>query len=155
PRPRPSGGGVENLPRHQLRQYRLPTVRRERVGCAGVGAAGSGAVGAHRGVIGSDHLNSGEDRVRKFTAARRGWERVQAIVSAGGWPARLARAFGNPMTVIVEKIDVEVSAPLESPLRLAFASDFHAGPTTHPELIAHACDALESLAPDALLLGGD
>jgi predicted MPP superfamily phosphohydrolase len=41
------------------------------------------------------------------------------------------------------------------PLRLAFASDFHAGATTHPKLLAAACDALAEFEPDVLLLGGD
>jgi predicted MPP superfamily phosphohydrolase len=41
------------------------------------------------------------------------------------------------------------------PLRIAFASDFHAGPTTHPDLWAAACDALDRAKPDVVLLGGD
>ncbi|HEU4630658.1 MAG TPA: metallophosphoesterase, partial [Gemmatimonadaceae bacterium] len=40
-------------------------------------------------------------------------------------------------------------------LRVAFASDFHAGPTTHPSLLRAACDALARARPDVLLLGGD
>jgi predicted MPP superfamily phosphohydrolase len=38
---------------------------------------------------------------------------------------------------------------------VAFASDFHAGATTSPAVLDAACRALESLAPDVLLLGGD
>jgi predicted MPP superfamily phosphohydrolase len=41
------------------------------------------------------------------------------------------------------------------PLRIAFASDFHAGPVTSRDLLRHACDALAALRPDVLLLGGD
>jgi predicted MPP superfamily phosphohydrolase len=44
------------------------------------------------------------------------------------------------------------SAP---PIRVAFASDLHAGPTTHPRLVAVACRALAEAEPDLLLLGGD
>jgi predicted MPP superfamily phosphohydrolase len=40
-------------------------------------------------------------------------------------------------------------------VRLAYASDFHAGPTTDPDVIAQACKALRSTHPDAVLLGGD
>ena len=40
-------------------------------------------------------------------------------------------------------------------LTVAFASDFHAGPTTDPEILRRACDALRASAPDVLLLGGD
>jgi uncharacterized protein len=39
--------------------------------------------------------------------------------------------------------------------RIAYASDFHAGPTTHPVLLAAACAALREAQPDLLLLGGD
>ena len=41
------------------------------------------------------------------------------------------------------------------PLRIAFASDLHAGPATHPRLVADACRALADARPDLLLLGGD
>jgi hypothetical protein len=40
-------------------------------------------------------------------------------------------------------------------LRLAFASDFHIGPTTPPVLLDQAFEQLARFAPDALLLGGD
>ncbi len=40
-------------------------------------------------------------------------------------------------------------------LRAAFASDFHAGVTTDPDLLRRACQALELAKPDLLLLGGD
>lgn len=43
----------------------------------------------------------------------------------------------------------------EAPLRIAFASDFHAGATTGNALLADACRALDALDPDVLLLGGD
>jgi len=44
---------------------------------------------------------------------------------------------------------------LPRPLRIAFASDLHAGRTTHPELFSQVLNQLELLAPDVLLLGGD
>lgn len=40
-------------------------------------------------------------------------------------------------------------------LRIAFASDFHAGPTTPPALLDAAVDALAAAQADLLLLGGD
>jgi predicted MPP superfamily phosphohydrolase len=40
-------------------------------------------------------------------------------------------------------------------IRIAFASDLHAGPATHPGLIAEACRALAAARADLLLLGGD
>jgi predicted MPP superfamily phosphohydrolase len=41
------------------------------------------------------------------------------------------------------------------PFTLAFAADFHAGPTTDPTVLREACAALRAAAPDVLLLGGD
>jgi predicted MPP superfamily phosphohydrolase len=46
------------------------------------------------------------------------------------------------------------SAPLPA-LRIAYASDFHAGPTTDPALLQRAVAALHEARPDVLLLGGD
>lgn len=43
----------------------------------------------------------------------------------------------------------------ERPLRIAFASDLHAGPTTHPSLLDEAFDVLAATAADVILLGGD
>jgi predicted MPP superfamily phosphohydrolase len=52
-----------------------------------------------------------------------------------------------------------VSLPKEKLLRaaltIAFASDFHAGPTTHPEIFAEFFGKLADSRPDVLLLGGD
>jgi uncharacterized protein len=44
---------------------------------------------------------------------------------------------------------------LHSPLVIAFASDFHAGPTTHPKMFSKLIDELIEKQPDVLLLGGD
>ncbi len=40
-------------------------------------------------------------------------------------------------------------------LKIAFASDLHAGPTTHPSVLDEAFAALAAAEPDVLLLGGD
>jgi hypothetical protein len=52
---------------------------------------------------------------------------------------------------------VEVGKPLgeASHLRVAFASDLHAGRLTPTGTIASACEALMEAAPDLILLGGD
>jgi predicted MPP superfamily phosphohydrolase len=44
---------------------------------------------------------------------------------------------------------------LPVPLTMAFASDFHAGPTTHPEVFRRLMQELRVCRPDILLLGGD
>jgi predicted MPP superfamily phosphohydrolase len=43
----------------------------------------------------------------------------------------------------------------DKPLVIAFASDLHAGPTTHPEIFSDLFDKLAEIRPDVLLLGGD
>jgi predicted MPP superfamily phosphohydrolase len=40
-------------------------------------------------------------------------------------------------------------------LRVAYASDFHAGPTTDPHVVSAACAAIDAAKPDLVLLGGD
>ncbi len=96
------------------------------------------------------------DGVSRFriTARKRASERVQAIIGGNGWPGRL---FGTPRDVTTTEHDIRLADwPQDAPpLRIAFASDFHAGPTTHPDLWAAACDALESARPDIVLVGGD
>ena len=78
---------------------------------------------------------------------------------AGSWPARLARPLGLGGRLHVTHHDVRLpAAPPGAPagaLRVAFASDLHAGPGTHPGLVEQACRALAALRPDLLLLGGD
>lgn len=44
---------------------------------------------------------------------------------------------------------------LARPLKIAFASDFHAGPATHPAIFAELFAHLQAEQPDLLLLGGD
>jgi predicted MPP superfamily phosphohydrolase len=91
----------------------------------------------------------------------RGWrslsEQVQRLLTPTDWPARLAAGLGAPTDVQVERHEVRLSEPLGdgSILRIAFGTDFHAGPTTSYEILQSAARALESEAADALLLGGD
>jgi predicted MPP superfamily phosphohydrolase len=97
--------------------------------------------------------------------ARRGrynpfWRRagIAAIdmALAGGWAARWSHRLGLHGRLRVSKHDVQLpSAVLRTPLVLAFASDFHAGQTTHPDLFAALVDELIARRPDVLLLGGD
>ena len=76
----------------------------------------------------------------------------------GRWATRTAYALGlqsgRPVHVDRHKIPVSRSSATR-PLRVAFASDFHAGTTTSARVLASACAALEALEPDVLLLGGD
>lgn len=76
----------------------------------------------------------------------------------GRWATRLSYAVGlqsgRPIHVDHRKVPVS-RASATRPLRVAFASDFHAGATTSARVLADACAALDALEPDVLLLGGD
>jgi predicted MPP superfamily phosphohydrolase len=96
-------------------------------------------------------------RARHLSAWRRVTEVWYDVVYRGGWPARLARVLGLQGTVRVTTHTFPVSGSRRSAgsIRIAFASDLHAGPATHSALIAEACRALADAKPDLLLLGGD
>lgn len=65
--------------------------------------------------------------------------------------------LGLQGSLSIKRIDIDLTPArrLQAPLTLAFASDFHAGPTTHPAVYSAMFEALESIAPSVLLLGGD
>ena len=97
-------------------------------------------------------------RSQARTRRGRAWDRVQlglAYLLAGGWAARLARSLGLQGRVTTSTHTIEIDGLRERSLRVAFASDFHAGATTHPELHRQACTALLAMEPDIILLGGD
>ena len=84
-------------------------------------------------------------------------ERALGWLYAGGWPARAwARVPGATRVTLVEKrIEVAGRPAGRAPLRLAFASDLHLGPTTPHEVLDNAFDLLRAAKPDLLALGGD
>jgi predicted MPP superfamily phosphohydrolase len=57
----------------------------------------------------------------------------------------------------VTRYDVSLAKEkqLRVPLTIAFASDLHAGPTTHPAIFSDLFAKLADIRPDVLLLGGD
>jgi predicted MPP superfamily phosphohydrolase len=76
----------------------------------------------------------------------------------GRWATRIFDAIGlqSGRPVYVDQHSVTGARPAAArPLRVAFASDFHAGATTAERVLASACAQLEALQPDVLLLGGD
>jgi uncharacterized protein len=74
-----------------------------------------------------------------------------------GFFAKWSYRFGlhGKLRVTSHEIRLPREKALVAPLLLAFASDFHAGPTTHPELFANLIDEVNRQRPDVLLLGGD
>ena len=61
---------------------------------------------------------------------------------------------GN-LKVTTHIISLPPEMPISAPLTVAFASDFHAGPTTDPEIYARLAQELMERQPDVVLLGGD
>ena len=79
------------------------------------------------------------------------------VLYRSGWAARMCFDLGLSAQVYTVEHEVEAAAWPAGvpPLRVAFGSDFHAGPTTDPRLLQRACQALCDARPDVLLLGGD
>ena len=84
-------------------------------------------------------------------------ERALGWLYAGGWPARAwARVPGATRVTLIEKrVEITGRPPGRAPLRVAFASDLHLGPTTPHEVLDNAFDLLRAAKPDVLALGGD
>jgi uncharacterized protein len=96
-----------------------------------------------------------DPRVRNYKGRRHLWERFQAMITRGEWPARLAQRMGATSPVEVRSYRFDLLPPSTPPLRISFASDFHAGPTTPREALDASFAALRASSPDVLLLGGD
>ncbi len=98
----------------------------------------------------------GEGAVRNYSPWRRIWEGAQRALTPTPWPADVGLLFRHSSTVSIEAHELALRAlPAGTALRLAFASDFHAGPTTSDTLLDAAIDALIAARADLLLLGGD
>ena len=67
----------------------------------------------------------------------------------------IARALRTRVVVRHEQFTLPKSLGSATTLRVGFASDFHAGPTTPTRIIERACEALAEARPDLVLLGGD
>lgn len=96
-------------------------------------------------------------RGRNYTPLRGAAELVMRAAYHGGWPARAWDRV--PGKARVERLDhallLDPGRPRATPLRLAFASDLHIGPTTPRSVLDRAFSLLSGAAPDVLILGGD
>ena len=72
----------------------------------------------------------------------------------GGLVARWSYGCGLHGTLRVTSLELE-NTTLSEALVVAFASDFHAGPSTHPAVFKTLVDELKAVEPHVLLLGGD
>jgi predicted MPP superfamily phosphohydrolase len=95
--------------------------------------------------------------VRNFTAVHRFFETVQAVVTAGRWPAHLAELLGVTPGVepIYQTVAVRSTLGQAERLRIAFGADWHAGSSTSLRTLRQAVAAIEAAKPDVTLLGGD
>jgi predicted MPP superfamily phosphohydrolase len=92
-----------------------------------------------------------------YSSARHAVEWALDLAYRGHWPARLVRALGMQRRVHVRHHRIATARWPRGvrPLRIAFASDLHAGPTTHPSLLDEAFEVLAASSADVILLGGD
>lgn len=100
-------------------------------------------------------LRAHPGRGLRYTAARGLAESVLRVAYAGGWPARLWERIPAAAEVQVVRRRVAAPAPRRAPLRVAFASDLHLGPTTSRRTLDAAFQRLAEAEPDLLVLGGD
>jgi predicted MPP superfamily phosphohydrolase len=96
-------------------------------------------------------------RALRLSAKKRRLERLYDYAYTGGWPSWLARPLGLQGRLRLARHDITLASHGAAipPLRIAFASDLHGGPGTHPATIRRACRWLADAKPDLLLLGGD
>jgi len=96
-------------------------------------------------------------RGRHNSRSRRFSETAINSILRRTWITKLSYWCGlhGKLRVTSHEIRIPAEKQLPAPLVLAFASDFHAGPTTHPKVFSTMLDELIGRKPDVLLLGGD
>jgi predicted MPP superfamily phosphohydrolase len=96
-------------------------------------------------------------RALHLSVRKQRMERLYDFAYFGGWPSWLARPLGlqGRLRLETRALTIDAHGADIPPLRIAFASDLHGGPGTHPATIRKACQLLAEARPDLLLLGGD
>jgi hypothetical protein len=96
-------------------------------------------------------------RARHASFRKRAVDVALGLLYAGGWPAMITQAIGlqGNLQISEHVFRVRRKRPDAPDLRIAFASDFHAGPTLHSKLLADVFAAIADADADLLLLGGD
>lgn len=89
------------------------------------------------------------------------WRRIgESILDSllmKGWIAKLSYRCGlhGKLSITHYNLRLAPEKQLSTPLKIAFLTDFHAGPSTHTAIFDQAFKAIADLKPDLLLLGGD
>src|SRR5439155_19983168 len=129
-----------------------PAKENRRACCADQGGRGS------RGMTGGPLSARPVPRERRSSRSRRSLELfLDTVFRPWAWAATLCYHAGLQGAIqrsshVVRLAARDATAP---PLRIASASDFHAGAPTHARLLDDACASLAALEPHVLLLGGD
>lgn len=93
----------------------------------------------------------------RYSRGRHAVEWALANAYRGQWPAKIVKVLG--LQPRVRTVHHQITSPhwpaACRPLRIAFASDLHAGPTTHPSTLDDAFAVLAEARADVILLGGD
>jgi predicted MPP superfamily phosphohydrolase len=94
---------------------------------------------------------------RPYSRRHLNLERGLGWLYAGSWPAKLWALVPGSTRVTLLRHDVVAPgrAAGRPPLKIAFASDLHLGPTTPRALLDNAFTLLREAEPDVLALGGD
>jgi len=94
-------------------------------------------------------------RPRNYSQLTHFKERSFGWVFGRPWLVRMGQWLGMPSEVQVQQLVFDHTRCAHPELRIAFASDLHAGPTTHPAIIEHACREMAATKADLVLWGGD
>lgn len=92
-------------------------------------------------------------RGRHYARGRAAREELLRRLYVRDWPARAWGLLGRARRVRL--LSHHLHLGLGVPLRIAFASDLHVGPTTSLRTLEVAFDHLRAMRPDVLVLGGD
>jgi hypothetical protein len=93
---------------------------------------------------------------RPYSRSQHVLERALSALYLGGWAARLWALVPGATRVGLFEHTVETGLrPGRPPLKIAFASDLHLGPTTPRQILDNAFRLLHDARPYVLLLGGD
>lgn len=96
-------------------------------------------------------------RSKRYSRIHHGLEALLDLATLGGLVSALSYHCGLHGRLGVTRYSVALPAErrLHRPLKIAFASDFHAGRPTHKAIFDDLFAAIAAEQPDVLLLGGD